>query len=171
LSHAHRGVQLLIGSDGVEIESGNAPASAWRQREDPLRRLERGIPLVGRVAAGQPIIAVENIEGYVALNALKHDQDVFALRVKGDSMIEAGILDGDYILVRQQETAENGDIVVALLRDEATVKFFFREPKRIRLQPANRKMKPMYAKQVSIVGKVIASFRDYGSISLLSHGE
>lgn len=179
LSHAHRAIQLLAGSDRgsdrdsdrIDIEGEGALSTSWRNRDDTTRRLARGIPLVGRVAAGQPIFAVENIEGHVDLGSLRHGEGVFALRVKGDSMVEAGILDGDYILVRQQETAENGDIVVALLRDEATVKFFFREPRRIRLQPANRKMKPIYAKQVSIVGKVVASVRGYGPVSLVNGGE
>ena len=121
------------------------------------------IPLVGRVAAGAPVLAIENVEGYLDLGeAVAGDAgDRFALQVKGSSMIEAGILDGDYIVVRLQQTAENGDIVVALIGDEATVKFFYREEDRVRLQPANSSMEPIYLKEVAVIGKVLASFRTY----------
>jgi repressor LexA len=118
------------------------------------------IPLVGTVAAGAPILAAENIEETIPLPAgIVGDAATFVLRVKGDSMIDAGILDGDHCVVRQQETAENGDIVVALLEDEATVKRFFREPDRIRLQPENESLEPIYTKDVAILGKVTAVFR------------
>jgi repressor LexA len=120
------------------------------------------VPLVGVVTAGQPILAVENIEETYPLPAelIGREEDVFMLSVKGDSMINAGILDGDYLLVRQQSNASNGDIVVALIEnEEATVKRFFKEPGRIRLQPENDSMKPIYAENVSIAGKVIGLFR------------
>jgi repressor LexA len=118
-----------------------------------------GIPIMGYVAAGQPILAVENIEGYLDYEAADA-QDCFALRVRGDSMINAGILDGDYLLVRQQNSASNGDIVVALIdNEEATVKRFFKETGRVRLQPENDSMEPIYAENVSIAGKVIGLFR------------
>ena len=166
LSHAHRTIQLITDSNEVSSSAGTA-ASSNLCKHGVSRDLSKQIPMIGRVAAGQPLLAVENIEGYVDLGDVADDSEVFALRVRGDSMIEAGIIDGDYILVRRQETAENGDIVVALLRDEATVKFFFRERNRVRLQPANSKMKPILAKEVNLIGKVIASFRGYGSISLI----
>lgn len=119
----------------------------------------RAVPLVGQVAAGTPILAAENIESTMVLPAEMADESTFLLRVKGDSMIEAGILDGDFVVVRQQSTAADGDIVVASIDDEATVKRFFREPDRIRLQPENRTMEPIYARDVQISGKVVALFR------------
>lgn len=118
------------------------------------------VPVVGRVTAGQPILAVENIEDSFPLPAeLVRDQTVFMLNVWGDSMIEAGILDGDQILVRQQSSANNGDIVVAMIDDEATVKRFFKEINCIRLQPENSAMDPIYSQDVKILGKVIGVFR------------
>ena len=118
------------------------------------------IPIVGRVTAGQPILAVENIEGTFPLPVEVVRQDnVFMLRVQGDSMIGAGILDGDLIIVRQQNEARNGEIVVALIGDEATVKRFFKERTLIRLQPDNPSMEPIYSQDVSILGKVVGVFR------------
>jgi repressor LexA len=119
------------------------------------------VPLVGRVTAGQPILAVENIEEtYPLPTELVGEEDTFMLAVEGSSMIKAGILSGDYILIRRQQTANNGDIIVALIdNEEATVKRFFKEKDCIRLQPENDSMAPIYAKNVSIVGKVVGVFR------------
>lgn len=118
------------------------------------------VPLVGRVTAGLPVLAVENIEDYFPLPKDFGEQGtLFMLRVTGDSMIEAGILDGDYVIVRQQENAENGEIVVALLEDEATVKRFFKEKDKLRLQPENRFMEPIIVEDASILGKVIGVVR------------
>lgn len=118
------------------------------------------VPLVGQVTAGRPILAVENIEDFLPFSrSLVGDDDVFMLRVRGDSMIEAGIYDGDHVIVRRQETADNGDIVVALIDDEATVKRFYREQDHIRLQPENRYMEPIITRDVRILGKVIGLFR------------
>jgi len=118
------------------------------------------VPMVGQVTAGSPILAVENIEEYFPLPAsFVRDEHSFVLNVKGESMIDAGIYDGDYIVVRQQNYADDGDIVVALIEDESTVKRFFREGKRIRLQPENPTMEPMYFDEVSILGKVTGLFR------------
>jgi len=118
------------------------------------------IPVVGRVTAGQPILAVENIEGTFPLPAdLVRQDNVFMLKVQGESMIGAGILDGDFIIVRQQNEARNGEIVVALIGDEATVKRFFKERTLIRLQPENSSMEPIYSQDVSILGKVVGVFR------------
>lgn len=118
------------------------------------------VPIIGRVAAGQPILAQENIEDtFPVPSELVKSDTVFMLKVQGDSMIDAGILDGDLVLVRQQHTANNGDIVVALLEDEATVKRFYKEKDRIRLQPENQYMEPIYVRDVSILGKVIGVFR------------
>jgi repressor LexA len=121
---------------------------------------DRGLPLVGRVAAGQPIIAEENIEDYVDVPEIAGgDEGGFVLAVRGDSMVDAGILDGDYVVVRSQETAADGEIVVALVGEEATVKRFFKEPDHIRLQPENSTMEPIRTRDVSIVGRVVGVFR------------
>lgn len=119
------------------------------------------IPIVGRVAAGQPILAVENITDTFPLPVeFTRNSDAFMLKVQGDSMIEAGILDNDYVLVKQQSSANNGDIVVALIGDEATCKTFYREKDYIRLQPQNSTLNPIIVKNdISILGKVIGVFR------------
>lgn len=121
------------------------------------------IPVVGKVTAGVPISAVENIEEYFPLPAhMVGDHEVFMLSVMGSSMIEAGIHNGDYVIVRQQSTANNGDIVVAMTEDdEATVKTFYKEKDHIRLQPENTTMEPIILKQVTILGKVVGLFRDF----------
>lgn len=120
------------------------------------------VPVVGKVTAGVPITATENIEEYFPLPAhYVGDNQVFMLSVMGESMIEAGIHDGDYVIVRQQPTANNGDIVVAMTEDdEATVKTFYRERDHVRLQPENSTMEPIRLKSVTILGKVIGLFRD-----------
>ena len=122
----------------------------------------RSVPLVGRVTAGQPILAIENIEDYIVLpqNMLGSD-DIYCLRVQGESMIEAGILDGDIVVLRQQDTAENGEIVVAMVDDEATLKRIFYEDGHVRLQPENSSMEPIYANTVTVLGKLIALFRQF----------
>jgi len=122
------------------------------------------LPIVGRVTAGDPILAIENIEGYVNFDRnLVSSEDVFLLRVKGDSMIDAHIQDGDFALVKPQKDAENGEIVVALIDDEATIKRIFKKRNLIRLEPANPNMEPIVIKKgekkVTIVGKVIGIFR------------
>ncbi len=122
------------------------------------------IPIVGRVRAGDPILAIENIEGYFNLDrSFTSSKDVFFLRVQGDSMIDAHIQDGDFALVKPQSNAENGEIVVALIEDEATIKRIFTERDLIRLEPANPTMEPIVIKKgeekVSLVGKVVGIFR------------
>jgi len=118
------------------------------------------VPVIGKVTAGQPILAIENIEDTFPLPIEFIDQgNCFILKVKGDSMIEAGILDNDYVVIRQQSSASNGDIVVALIDDEATVKRFFREVDHIRLQPENSLMEPIILNDVVILGKVTGVFR------------
>lgn len=119
------------------------------------------IPIVGKVTAGQPILAVENIEDTFPLPLdFVQNGTAFMLRVRGDSMIEAGIFDNDYILIKQQATANNGDIVVALIEDEATVKTFYKEKGFIRLQPENKFYDPIIVREnLSILGKVIGVFR------------
>lgn len=118
------------------------------------------VPLVGKVTAGQPILATENIESILSFpKEIIANEDVFMLSVKGNSMIEAGIFDGDYVFIKSQNTAEDGDIVVALIGDEATVKRFYKEGDHFRLQPENRFMKPIIVKELKILGKVIGLFR------------
>lgn len=118
------------------------------------------VPIVGKVTAGQPILAVENIEDTFPLPVdFLHNSDVFMLTVSGESMINAGIFDGDYVIVKQQSTAVNGDKVVALIGDEATVKTFYKEPNHIRLQPENPNMDPIIVRDVVILGKVIGVIR------------
>ncbi|MCZ8513111.1 transcriptional repressor LexA [Paenibacillus filicis] len=121
------------------------------------------VPLIGRVTAGTPITATENIEDYFPLPShFVGDHNVFMLSVIGDSMIEAGIHNGDYVIVRQQQTANNGEIVVAMTEeDEATVKTFYKEKDHIRLQPENPALEPIRLNHVTILGKVIGVFRDF----------
>ena len=120
------------------------------------------VPLVGTVTAGQPILAVEEIEGYIPFRSRSlHSKDLFALRVRGESMIDAGILDGDIVIIRRTPAAENGDIVVALVEDEATVKRFYKEAGHYRLQPENDTMEPIIVDSVSILGRVISLVREY----------
>jgi len=118
------------------------------------------LPLVGRVAAGAPILAEQNIDDYVEVPGfLRAGDDDFLLRVEGDSMIGAGIFDGDYIVVHTQATAENGEIVVALVGDEATTKRFYREGNRVRLQPENDLYEPIVLDRVQLIGKVVGVLR------------
>ena len=121
------------------------------------------VPLLGTVTAGQPILAVEEIEGYVPFRTDSYKADeLFALHVKGESMINAGIYDGDIIIARKTPVAHNGEIVVALIDDEATVKEFYKEQGHFRLQPRNPTMRPILTDHVSVLGKVIADIRYYG---------
>jgi len=128
------------------------------------KRATLSVPIVGGVRAGEPILAIENIEGYINLDrSLVSSEDVFLLRVQGDSMIDAHIQDGDFALVKPQPNAENGEIVVALIDDEATIKRIFKKRDLIRLEAANPTMEPIVVskgeKRVAIVGKVVGIFR------------
>ena len=124
------------------------------------RREVVNVPMVGRVAAGEPILATENVENYFPIPAeFMPNEKTFMLKVKGESMINAGIFDGDNILVKQQSTASNGDMVVALVEDSATVKTFYKEEGHYRLQPENDTMDPIIVEQVDILGKVFGVFR------------
>jgi repressor LexA len=128
----------------------------------PMFARAMNVPIVGSIAAGAPITAVENIEDTFPLPAeLVGDDTIFMLRVRGDSMINAGIFDGDLVAVRQQPDAVNGDIVAALLEEEATVKRFFREGDHVRLQAENPDYEPILARDVKILGKVILSIRNF----------
>ena len=124
------------------------------------RREMAQVPIIGRVAAGEPLLAEQNIEDYfpIPVERLPNNQ-TFLLRVRGDSMVNVGILDGDYILVEQRPTAENGEIVVALVEDGATVKRFFKEDGHYRLQPENDAMDPIIVDEVTILGKMIGLLR------------
>ena len=118
------------------------------------------VPVVGEVAAGEPILADENIEEYLELPpVIGGDEADFVLQIKGDSMKDAGIIDGDFVVVQQASSARNGEIVVALLEDEATVKRFYRESDHIRLQPENDAMEPILSKDATVLGRVIGVFR------------
>lgn len=142
------------------IELLHNPPAPYGNRSLPVAHGARPVPVLGRVAAGQPILAVEDAEETFPLPTdWIHDDQVFMLTVDGESMIEAGILPGDLLVVRRQQSAYNGDIVVALLDDEVTVKRFFREAGRVRLQPENATMVPIYATQITILGKVIGLVR------------
>ncbi len=142
-----RAIELLRNSEG------GAPASA----ADVV-----SVPLVGRVAAGLPLLAEENVEDYLAFpRSMVPESGVFALRVAGESMKDAGIYDGDIAVIRKQDIAQNGDIVVALIEDEATLKYFYKEKKRFRLQPANKAFKPIYATNVQIVGVLQGIYRNF----------
>ncbi len=124
------------------------------------RREVVNVPMIGTITAGQPILAVENINDYFPIPAeLMPNAVTFMLKVKGDSMINAGILDGDEIIVRQQNYADNGDYVVALIDDSVTVKTFYKEKDHVRLQPENDSMEPLIFDNVEILGKVIGVFR------------
>jgi repressor LexA len=129
---------------------------------DSVRSIVRpdGLPLLGSVAAGQPLLAEENIEEYVPVPTIAGgDSGEYLLRIRGDSMIRAGIIEGDLVVVHPQSTAQQGDIVVALLGEEATVKRFFREPDHIRLQPENEAMEPIRTKEVKVLGRVVGLLR------------
>jgi repressor LexA len=119
-----------------------------------------GLPLVGRVAAGQPLLADENIEDYVEVPRIAGgDEGEYVLKVQGDSMKNAGILEGDYVVVHSTETAQNGEIVVALLGEEATVKRFYKESDHVRLQPENEALEPILTRDVQVLGRVVGVFR------------
>ena len=149
-----RAIELL---DRVREDVGSAVGSAV---ENALGVLRPGLPLVGQVAAGTPILAEENIEDYVQVPSIAGGEDgEYVLRVRGESMKDAGILGGDFVVVRPQDTATDGEIIVALVGEEATVKRFFRESDHVRLQPENTAMEPIRSKEVRILGRVVGVFR------------
>jgi repressor LexA len=143
-----RAIELLDRAVGTAVES--------------VRGIVRGegLPLLGTVAAGQPILAEENIEEYVSVPEMAGGSEgEYVLRIRGDSMKNAGILEGDLVVVRPQDTAQDGDVVVALLGEEATVKRFFRESDHVRLQPENDAMEPIRSKEVKVLGRVVGLLR------------
>ena len=151
----------MLEADGKIHRDPTKPRAIEIIGENPWENMLR-VPLVGKVAAGIPITAEENIEEVfnVPASLLGTQDDTFMLRVQGESMINVGIFDGDYIFVKEQNTARNGDIVVALVEnEEATVKRIFFEKDRVKLQPENDTMKPFYEKNVAVLGKVIGVYR------------
>jgi repressor LexA len=145
---------------GVLRRDPTKPRAIEVMMDRAKRVVRQGTPLVGNVAAGQPILAEENIEDYLELPEMIGGRgDDYVLRVRGDSMKDAGILEGDYVVVRPAKDAENGEIVVALIEDEATVKRFYRERNGIRLQPDNPNHKPIRTKDAAVLGKVTGVFR------------
>jgi repressor LexA len=150
-----RAIELL---DRVQKDVGSAVQDAVESVKVMMRP---GLPLVGQVAAGQPILAEENIEDYIQVPAAAGgDTGEYVLRVRGESMIDAGILEGDFVVVRPQDTADDGEIIVALVGEEATVKRFFRESDHVRLQPENSTMEPIRSKDVRVLGRVVGLFRN-----------
>ena len=161
----------LKSTSSVQSNLDALEAAGYIERDPMLKRSIRvrgqennftQVPLIGTVTAGMPILAVEQIEGYVPYAAnVSGDKTLFALRVRGESMINAGILSGDIVIVEKTPVAENGEIVVALIEDEATVKTFYKENGHFRLQPENDTMDPIIVNEVAILGKVKALIRNY----------
>ena len=147
----------LLYRDSMKPRAISVPADHQAYRSDMIQ-----VPVVGQVTAGVPILATENIEDFIALpQAMVGSGDHFILSVRGESMIGAGILDGDYVIVRKQNTADNGDIVIAMIEDEATVKRFYKENGVFRLQPENPTMDPIIVDELTILGKVVSLYRFY----------
>lgn len=146
----------------LEVFNSDGSSCAVAETERPASRGTVSLPLVGRVAAGLPILAEQNIEDTFTLpTEIATDSSSFMLEVHGESMINVGIYNGDYIVVREQKSAMNGEIVVALIDGEATVKTFYKEQGRVRLQPENDTMEPIYAENPTILGKVVALMRRF----------
>ncbi len=162
-SSVHEYLRRLSEKGYIKKSSGKSRALKIEGNSQSESAKMKRVPILGRVTAGQPILAVENYDGYVDFPATmaRGKANLFALRVMGESMIEAGILDGDIVVVESKRYADDGEIVVAMIEDEATVKKFYRDNGRIRLQPANHTMQPIYAREVTVLGKVIANFRFY----------
>ena len=162
-SSVHGYLRRLEMKGYIKKSSGKSRAlTIESDKKNDSVKMER-VPILGKVTAGIPILAVENYDGYVDFpsSMARGKANLFALRVIGESMIEAGILDGDIVIVESRRYADDGEIVVAMIDDEATVKRFFKEPEHIRLQPENRTMSPIYSRDVTILGKVIANYRFY----------
>ena len=158
-STAHSSLKKLVEAGLLEKHGTNLNRAIKLSGDESVR-----VPILGTVTAGQPITAIEHIEGYLGFKPMRHyDGELFALKVRGESMINAAILDGDTVVVEQTPYAENGEIVVALTVDgEATVKRFYRENGHFRLQPENDSMEPIILDEVAILGKVVAVVRYLG---------
>lgn len=162
----------LKSTSSVQYNLNALEQAGYIQRDPNLKRTIRisnqsggayHVPLVGTVTAGQPILAVQSIEDYIPVPLNSNGRELFALRVKGDSMINAAILDGDIVVVDKTPVAQNGDIVVALIEDEATVKRFYKEEGHFRLQPENDNYEPIIVDNLSVLGKVVMTIRSYES--------
>lgn len=161
----------LKSTSSVQANLDALEQAGYIERDPMLKRSIRvlgqaenvtNVPLLGTVTAGMPILAVEQIEGFIPYNGrISRDKSLFALRVRGESMLWAGILDGDIVIVEKTPTAVNGEIVVAMIDDEATVKRFYKEKGHFRLQPENDAFEPIITNEVVILGKVIALYRFY----------
>ena len=164
-STAHMYIERLATKGYIIRESGKSRTIIMAECEEDAQKSGNNyeVPVIGQVAAGMPILTAENFDGYMTFSTeKKYDPDtLFALHVKGESMKDIGILNGDIVVVEKREYADNGEIVVAMIDDEATVKRFFKENGKYRLQPENSTMEPIYADEVSILGKVVASVRYY----------
>ncbi len=162
-STVHMYLENLERKGYIQRQSGKSRTIRVESQDSESSDNSYRVPILGQVAAGQPILTIENFDGYIDYTTLKkYDKDtLFALKISGTSMIEAGIFDGDIVVVERRPYADNGDIVVAMVDDSATVKRFFKEKGRYRLQPENSAMEPIVVDEVSILGKVVASIRYY----------
>ncbi len=164
-STAHMYIERLANKGYIERENGKSRTIIFPQDKEKENTPSHNykVPILGQVAAGTPILTAENFDGYVAFSTERmYDEDsLFALKIKGQSMVNVGIMDGDLVVVEKRSYADNGEIVVAMIDDEATVKRFFKENGVYRLQPENNTMEPIIADEVSILGKVVADIRFY----------
>lgn len=163
-SSVHGYIERLVAKDYLEKSPmTNRTISLKNHDSDCLlaKKNTVDVPILGKVTAGQPIFAAENIEDtFPVLASVSENKDLFMLKVSGESMINAGILDGDYVLIEKRNDARNGDMVLALIDDSATIKTFYREANRIRLQPENDFMEPIYSENVQILGHIIGLYRN-----------
>ncbi len=162
-STVHQYLRRLDDKGYIRRDIGKSRAVTLQTTDENTHENMLRVPLLGKVTAGTPITAIQNFDGYVDFPAsMAHgSRQLFALKVSGESMREVGIMDGDIVVVEGRSYADNGEIVVAMIDDEATVKRYFRESGHIRLQPENSEMQPIIATNVSVLGKVIANFRFY----------
>ena len=156
--HAHLNA---LESRGYITRDSSKPRTIVIKDESSIVPHAVNVPVIGGIAAGQPILAVENIEGYIPLPHSIFNEEVFALIVHGESMINIGIMDGDYVIIKPQQTAENGDIVAAIIEDSVTLKRFYKEKNHFRLQPENDYMEPIITDNVAIIGIMKGLFRVY----------
>lgn len=163
-SSVHGYLERLEAKDYIEKSAMKNRTLVIKSQDDDLilsKKQTVDVPIVGRVAAGSPILASENIEDtFPVPTNLAENKDLFMLKISGDSMINVGILDGDFVLIEKRSTAKNGDIVLALLDDSATIKRFYKEDGRYRLQPENDSMDPIYTNELEVLGHVIGLYRN-----------
>jgi len=163
-STVHAYLEKLEKKGYIQKEAGKSRTIRVDNIDSNGRRTSIKVPIVGQVTAGVPILAAENHDGYLDFPIYKQsylNAKLFALRIRGDSMIEAGIMNGDYVVVEKKSYADNGEIIVALVDDEATVKKYYNEDGNIRLQPCNASMRPIIVKEAAVLGKVISVLRFY----------